>query len=115
MSVETDQLRATGSPVARSATPTARTTDLLHPQEQHSKFWQNAHYYFDRVYQTMGLVPVGREYLSSPKRVMTGACPGEKSKLHKGESYVVSDNLSSHRSYSENGVKLLIVDGDFLK
>lgn len=40
---------------------------------------------------------------------------GEKTKLHKGESYVVSDNLSSHRSYSENGVKLLIVDGDFLK
>ena len=40
---------------------------------------------------------------------------GEKTKLHKGESYVVSDNLSSHRSYSENGVKLLIVDGEFLK
>lgn len=40
---------------------------------------------------------------------------GEKVKLKKGETYVVSDNLSSHRSFSENGVKLLIVDGDFLK
>ncbi|MBK7667156.1 MAG: DHCW motif cupin fold protein [Sphingobacteriaceae bacterium] len=40
---------------------------------------------------------------------------GEKQKLHKGESYVVSDNLSSHRSYSENGVRLLIVDGEFFK
>lgn len=40
---------------------------------------------------------------------------GEKQKLAKGQSYVVSDNLSSHRSYSENGVKLLIVDGEFLK
>lgn len=30
-------------------------------------------------------------------------------------SYVVSDELSSHRSYSENGVRLLIIDGDFLK
>ncbi len=40
---------------------------------------------------------------------------GEKTKLHKGESFVVSDNLSSHRSQTENGVKLLIVDGDFLK
>lgn len=40
---------------------------------------------------------------------------GEKTKLKKGESYVVSDELSSHRSYSENGTKLLIVDGDFLK
>jgi hypothetical protein len=40
---------------------------------------------------------------------------GEKIKLTKGGSYVVSDNLSSHRSLSERGVKLLIVDGDFLK
>jgi hypothetical protein len=36
-------------------------------------------------------------------------------KLTKGMTYVVSDELSSHRSVSENGVKLLIIDGDFLK
>jgi hypothetical protein len=40
---------------------------------------------------------------------------GETMKLSKGMTYVVSDELSSHRSVSENGVKLLIVDGDFLK
>ena len=40
---------------------------------------------------------------------------GEKIKLQKGETYVVSDELSSHRSISENGVTLLIIDGDFLK
>ena len=40
---------------------------------------------------------------------------GEKIKLVKGETYVVSDELSSHRSVSENGVKLMIMDGDFLK
>ncbi|MEY5040866.1 MAG: hypothetical protein RLZZ414_401 [Bacteroidota bacterium] len=40
---------------------------------------------------------------------------GEKIKLTKGETYVVSDELSSHRSVSQNGVKLLIIDGDFLK
>ncbi|MFA9190075.1 DHCW motif cupin fold protein [Flavobacterium sp. FZUC8N2.13] len=40
---------------------------------------------------------------------------GEKIKLTKGETYVVSDELSSHRSITENNVKLLIVDGDFLK
>ena len=39
----------------------------------------------------------------------------EKIKLSKGETYIVSDELSSHRSVSANGVKLLIVDGDFLK
>lgn len=40
---------------------------------------------------------------------------GEKIKLSKGETYVVSDELSSHRSFSADGVKLLIIDGDFLK
>jgi hypothetical protein len=40
---------------------------------------------------------------------------GEKFELAKGETYVVSDELSSHRSTSVNGVKLLIIDGDFLK
>ena len=40
---------------------------------------------------------------------------GEKVLLRSGESYVVSDGMSSHRSFSENGVKLLIIDGDFLK
>ena len=40
---------------------------------------------------------------------------GEKILLRKGMTYVVSDNLSTHRSASENGVTLLIIDGDFLK
>lgn len=40
---------------------------------------------------------------------------GEKYILSKGMTYVVSDELSSHRSSSKNGVKLLIIDGDFLK
>ena len=35
--------------------------------------------------------------------------------LKQGMTYVVSDNLSSHRSMSPNGVKLLIIDGDFLQ
>lgn len=40
---------------------------------------------------------------------------GEFISLSKGMSYIVSDDLSSHRSVSKNGVKLLIIDGDFLK
>ena len=39
----------------------------------------------------------------------------DKFKLTKGMTYLVSDDLSSHRSVSEEGVTLLIVDGDFLK
>jgi hypothetical protein len=40
---------------------------------------------------------------------------GDSFKLTKGMMYIVSNQLSSHRSISENGVKLLIIDGDFLK
>jgi len=40
---------------------------------------------------------------------------GESFILSAGMSYVVSDELSSHLSTTETGVKLLIIDGDFLK
>ena len=39
---------------------------------------------------------------------------GSKFCLTKGMTYIVSDELSSHRSVTESGVKLLIIDGDFL-
>ena len=40
---------------------------------------------------------------------------GEAFTLSKGMTYIVSDGLSSHRSATRDGVKLLIIDGDFLK
>ena len=40
---------------------------------------------------------------------------GSHSSLTPGMTYVVTDELSSHRSVTENEVKLLIIDGDFLK
>jgi uncharacterized cupin superfamily protein len=40
---------------------------------------------------------------------------GTSSVLTPGMSYVVSDELSSHRSVTQTGVKLMIIDGDFLK
>lgn len=39
---------------------------------------------------------------------------GEKIILTEGMGYLVSDDLSEHRSYSPTGTRLLIVDGDFL-
>ncbi|HNX57591.1 MAG TPA: DHCW motif cupin fold protein [Spirochaetota bacterium] len=40
---------------------------------------------------------------------------GEVSLLTEGMTYVVSDDLSSHRSSTQKGAKLMIIDGDFLK
>jgi hypothetical protein len=40
---------------------------------------------------------------------------GAKTVMRQGMTYVVSDGASSHRSRTEQGATLLIVDGDFLK
>ena len=40
---------------------------------------------------------------------------GAKNILKEGMTYIVSDELSSHRSVAKTDVKLLIIDGDFLK
>ena len=59
-----------------SPPPPPRITDrLTATATKHSAFWQNAHRYFGRVYDTMGLDPTWRQLLSSPKRVLTVSCP----------------------------------------
>jgi hypothetical protein len=45
----------------------------------------------------------------------TELATGEKYHMTEGMSYQVSDNLSSHRTFSKDGAKLFIVDGGFLK
>jgi hypothetical protein len=40
---------------------------------------------------------------------------GTHFELTNGMSYIVSDELSVHRSVTKNGTKLMIIDGDFLK
>jgi glutamate dehydrogenase (NAD(P)+) len=76
--------------------PIPPTTDLLSPKaEQHSKFWQNAHRYFDRVYQTMNLDPAWRAVLSSPKRVLTVSCPV---KMDDGQIQVFTGYRAQHNN-----------------
>ena len=40
---------------------------------------------------------------------------GENFILKKGMTYIVSDDMSSHRSKTKDGVKVMIIDGDFLR
>lgn len=40
---------------------------------------------------------------------------GETFYISEGMSYIVSDDLSQHRSATNEGVRLLIIDGDFLR
>lgn len=94
-----------------------------YPGETGKAFWQTAQFGGLRI----RLVEYTKGYLADhwckkghlvyclEGEFITELSTGVKLKLTKGETYVVSDELSSHRSFSENGVKLLIVDGDFLK
>jgi glutamate dehydrogenase (NAD(P)+) len=75
---------------------TAAQTDRLTPTATaHSKFWQNAHLYFDRVYQSMNLDPVWRQTLSSPKRVLTVSCPV---KMDDGKIQVFTGYRAQHNN-----------------
>ena len=55
--------------------PGRQTNRLAAKPEEVQKFWRNASLYFARVYDTMGLDPLWRAVLSTPKRIMTVSCP----------------------------------------
>jgi len=48
-------------------------------------------------------------------KVTTEFEDGGNRALETGMTYVVTDELSSHRSVTKNGALLLIIDGNFLK
>jgi len=95
----------------------------LHPGETGDSFWQTLQFPGLRI----RIVEYSAGYLADhwcQKGHIVHCLEGEfESELETGEvfaltagvTYVVSDELSSHRSVSKNGVKLLIIDGDFLK
>ena len=61
-----------------AAPPTAdlSPTNRLAPDpEPRAKFWQNAHFYFNRAYDTVKLDETWRAVLSAPKRILTVSCP----------------------------------------
>jgi glutamate dehydrogenase (NAD(P)+) len=71
-------------------------TNLLSPLPQkHSKFWQNAHEYFDKVYTTMQLDPLWRPYLANPKRVLAVSCP---IKMDDGRIQVFTGYRAQHNN-----------------
>ena len=94
-----------------------------HPGETGTAFWQTLQYPGLRV----RIVDYSAGYLADhwcQKGHIVHCLEGEFESemddgsvfsLQQGMTYVVSDEMSSHRSVSKHGVKLLIVDGDFLK
>ena len=93
-----------------------------HPGETGTSFWQTLQFDHLRV----RIVEYSKGYLADhwcKKGHIVHCLEGEfvnelqtgaKQKITKGMTYIVSDNLSSHRSSTESGVRLLIIDGEFL-
>jgi hypothetical protein len=91
--------------------------------ESGSAFWQTIQFGGLRI----RLVEYSKDYLADhwcqkghivhclEGEFVSELATGENFLLTGGMTYVVSDELSSHRSVSKNGVRLLIIDGDFLK
>ena len=94
-----------------------------HPGEQGSSIWQTLQ--FDRF--RVRIVEYSAGYLADhwckkghivhclEGELVSELENGKELILKKGMTYIVSDNMSSHRSNTNCKVKLLIVDGDFLK
>ncbi len=94
-----------------------------HAGEQGTAFWQTLQYLGLRV----RMIEYSAGYIADhwcqkghivhclEGEFITEQTDGSSYLLTPGMSYLVSDELSSHRSLTKTGVKLLIIDGDFLK
>ena len=96
---------------------------IEHPGESGTAFWQTVEFSGLRV----RIVEYSKGYLADhwcqkghivhclEGEFVSELQSGERFILTKGMTYVVTDDLSSHRSSTEHGVKVMIIDGDFLK
>jgi hypothetical protein len=94
-----------------------------HKGETGSSFWQTVEFHGLRI----RIVEYSKGYLADhwcSKGHIVHCLEGsfitelendKKLTLSIGNTYVVSDGMSSHRSFAAEGVKLMIIDGDFLK
>lgn len=95
----------------------------IHPGETGTAFWQTVQFPGLRI----RIVEYSAGYLADhwcrkghivhclEGEFTSESIDGNHAQLSEGMTYVVTDELSSHRSGTKNGVKLLIIDGDFLK
>jgi hypothetical protein len=94
-----------------------------HKGEKGTAWWQTLHYNglrlrmvsFSRGYVADHWCEKGHIVHCLEGAFVSESANGEKFSLQKGMTYIVSDKMSSHRSLSEDGVKLLIIDGTFLE
>src|SRR5690349_1395417 len=101
----------------------SRVEAIEHPAERVYASWRTLHHESLRIrvveysagYQADHWCSRGHLIFCLEGSMITELSDGRQFVLRPGMSYEVSDELSHHRTSSELGVKLLIVDGGFLK
>jgi hypothetical protein len=96
---------------------------LEHPGESGTAQWKTIQYGSLRIrvveyssdYKANHWCKKGHILYCLEGEMTTELADGRVFKLSKGMSYQVSDGMSAHRSYSTLGVRVLIIDGEFLK
>jgi hypothetical protein len=94
-----------------------------HPGETGNAFWKTIRYGSLRIrkvtysqnYKADHWCTLGHILYCLEGELISELSDGRTFRLTPGTSYQVSDGMSAHRSRSENGAVLLIIDGDFLK
>ena len=96
---------------------------IIHPGETGTAFWQTVQYAGLSIRLVEYTAGYSADHWCKKGHIvhcLSGAFvseleTGEVFELTAGMSYVVSDELSAHRSFTKEGVQLLIIDGNFLK
>lgn len=110
------------SPIPFQVTDWSTIQPTVHPGATGTAFWRTIQYSGLRIRH----VEYSENYLADhwcekghllfviEGSVISESKDGKKVEMTAGMSYQVSDNLSTHRSASATGAKLIIVDGQFL-
>ncbi|MSR89077.1 MAG: hypothetical protein EXS67_05445 [Candidatus Margulisbacteria bacterium] len=94
-----------------------------HPGETGKAFWQTLQFEGFRIRMVEYTPGYKADYWGEKGRIIS-CVSGEMTSelgdkrafvLKQGMTYVVTDEASSHRSTTDGGAKLFIIDGDFLK
>ena len=96
---------------------------LQYPGDSGTAKWQTIQYGTLRIrvveysenYKANHWCKLGHILYCLEGEMTTELSDGRTYKLTKGMSYQVTDGASAHRTCSEHGVKVLIIDGGFLK
>ena len=94
-----------------------------HPGETGTAYWRTLHFgelrirlvEYSKNYKADHWCQKGHIIFCIDGEMTTELSDGQEFKMTKGMSYQVSDELSSHRTYTKEGVQLFIIDGSFLK